>query len=91
MNTNNIELNPSRPNIALSELIPDWQKIKYLQTEISDFNHDSASVALLEKSEDGSTKQWLGFENFFILFRYNRLFYALAVASLADALNECGP
>ena len=91
LNANNIELNPSRTNIALTELIPDWQKIKYLQTAISDFNNDTSSVALLEQSEDGSTKQWLGFENFFILFRYNpRLFYALAVASLADALKECG-
>ena len=91
LNTNNIELNPSRTNITLSELIPNWQKIKYFQTIISDFNHDSASVALLEQSEDGNIQQWLGFENFFTLFRYNpRLFYALAVASLADALNECG-
>ena len=28
LNTNNIELNPSRTNITLSELIPNWQKIK---------------------------------------------------------------
>ncbi len=91
LNRNNLELNPSRTNISLAKLIPNWQKIKYFQTAISDFNYDSASVALLEQSEDGRIKQWLGFRNFFTLFRYNpRLFYALAVASLADALNECG-
>ena len=87
---NKIEFNPSRTNTTLVELIPEWQKIRFVQKGHLDRNHDSKSVALLEQSEQGHKKQWLAFENFFTLFRYNpRLFYAMAVASLADALNEC--
>ncbi len=85
-----IESNPSRTNTTLVELVPDWRETKFVQTGNTDGNLDSTLVALLEQSEEGDVKQWLGFENFFTLFHYNpRLFYALAVASLADALKEC--
>ena len=85
-----IQPNPSRTNTTLVELIPNWRKINFAKTGNRDRNYDSTLVALLEQSEDGTAKQWIGFENFFTLFHYNpRLFYALAVASLADALNEC--
>ncbi len=84
-----IEPNPSKTNTTLVELMPNWRENKFLQTGIPNLNRDTL-VALLEQTEKGSLKQWLGFENFFTLFHYNpRLFYALAVASLADALNQC--
>lgn len=83
----NIKYNPSATNTTLNELIPDWQKIeRLLKMEKGKFT----PVSLLKLDEGGKKKQWLGFENFFTLFHYNpRLFYALAVASLARELNQC--
>ncbi len=85
-----IKINPSRVNGTLSELSPKWQNSDALSNEKGSAILGTTSVSLLEQSEDKKLKQWFGFQNFFTLFRYNpRLFYALAVASLANELNQC--
>lgn len=43
-------------------------------------------------SPDRPTEYWLGFQNFYVLTRYNRSsFYAMAVFQLAQALREARP
>ena len=51
---------------------------------------DDERVALIDLiSPDAPTEYWLGFDNFYVLTRYNRSsFYAMAVFQLADLLRE---
>jgi membrane-bound lytic murein transglycosylase B len=57
-----------------------------------DLPHDEA-VGLLElPSASGTREYWLGLHNFFAVMTYNpRVFYAMSVTQLADALQKSGP
>ena len=48
-----------------------------------------ATVALVDLVSPGrETEYWLGFENFYVITRYNRSsFYAMAVFQLAEAVK----
>ena len=85
-----LQLNPSKVNSTLNKLVPKWRNMDALVDEKERLNFGSTLVSLLEQKEGEKIKQWLGFKNFYTLFRYNpRLFYALAVASLANELTQC--
>ncbi len=50
---------------------------------------DSQAAMLLELQGQGGPEYWLGFENFYVITRYNRSqLYALAVYQLAQAIRE---
>ncbi len=49
-----------------------------------------ASAALIDLvTPDQPTEYWIGFDNFYVITRYNRSsFYAMSVFQLAEALRE---
>jgi len=53
----------------------------------ADADRPAALIDLV--TPDAATEYWLGFENFYVITRYNRSsFYAMAVFQLAEALRE---
>lgn len=70
-----------RPTLKVSELT---------RRGITSAADPQATVALIDLvSPGGATEYWLGFENFYVITRYNRSsFYAMAVFQLAEAVRE---
>jgi membrane-bound lytic murein transglycosylase B len=70
-----------RPSLPVSEL---------QEQGIVTSAEPQAKVALIDLVSPGkATEYWLGFENFYVITRYNRSsFYAMAVFQLAEALRQ---
>lgn len=70
-----------RPSLKLADLAD-----KGVRADID----PQASVALVDLVSPGrETEYWLGFENFYVITRYNRSsFYAMSVFQLAEAIRE---
>jgi membrane-bound lytic murein transglycosylase B len=70
-----------RPALTVGEL---------LQTGVKANAHPREKVALIDLvTPDEATEYWLGYENFYVITRYNRSsFYAMAVYQLAEALRQ---
>ena len=50
--------------------------------------NDERLAALLELKDDDNIQYWLGFQNFYVITRYNRsTFYAMSVLQLAEAVR----
>jgi membrane-bound lytic murein transglycosylase B len=48
---------------------------------------DTGDAALIELDGDGGTEHWLGFDNFYVITRYNHSqLYAMAVYQLSEAI-----
>lgn len=73
-----------RPSLKASDLA---------QRGISGNVDDSATVALIDLISPGrATEYWLGFENFYVITRYNRSsFYAMSVFQLAEEIRKLTP
>lgn len=73
-----------RPSLKASELA---------QRGISGNADESATVALIDLVSPGrATEYWLGFENFYVITRYNRSsFYAMSVFQLAEEIRKRTP
>lgn len=73
-----------RPSLKASELA---------QRGVSGDIDDSATVALVDLVSPGrATEYWLGFENFYVITRYNRSsFYAMSVFQLAEEIRKRTP
>jgi membrane-bound lytic murein transglycosylase B len=49
---------------------------------------DERLAALIELKDDDNIQHWLGFQNFYVITRYNRsTFYAMSVLQLAEAIR----
>lgn len=49
---------------------------------------DERLAALIELEDENNKQYWLGFQNFYVITRYNRsTFYAMSVLQLADAIR----
>lgn len=73
-----------RPSLAVSELA---------QRGISGNIDGATKVALVDLVSPGrATEYWLGFENFYVITRYNRSsFYAMSVFQLAEEIRKRTP
>ena len=55
----------------------------------SEGNPDSPGALIDLVSPEQATEYWVGFQNFYVITRYNRSsFYAMAVFQLAEAIRE---
>ncbi len=76
--------------------IKPWLPLREMRTKgvqpqvVSDISLDEAPVALIDLvTPDQPTEYWLGFDNFYVITRYNRSsFYAMSVFLLAESLRE---
>ena len=76
--------------------IKPWLPLREMRTKgvqpqaVSDVSLDEAPVALIDLvTPDQPTEYWLGFDNFYVITRYNRSsFYAMSVFLLAESLRE---
>lgn len=85
-------LTPNEPDRALLEAgIRPSLKVASLATQgITADAAPEATVTLVELASPGrATEYWLGFENFYVITRYNRSsFYAMSVFQLGEAIRE---
>lgn len=71
-----------RPTVAVA----DWRKRGVVTGAKSD---DAAAAVLLEYDQPENKEYWLGFNNFYVITRYNRShMYALAVWQLSEAIRD---
>lgn len=83
------------PDRALLEagIRPSLRVAELARRGIASDADPQAKVALIDLvSPGGPTEYWLGFENFYVITRYNRSsFYAMAVFQLAEAIRARQP
>ena len=62
---------------------------KHVQSAVAEGDADRPAALIDLVTPNQPTEYWAGFDNFFVITRYNRSsFYAMSVFQLAEALRE---
>jgi len=85
-------LTAGEPEPALREagIRPSWKVAELRERGVIGAADPQATVALIDLvSPERATEYWLGFDNFYVITRYNRSsFYAMSVFQLAEEIRQ---
>ena len=78
---------PDKQSLKPQKLISQYSALGY--SAAGQIASNTKATLLQMEMEDGSIEYWLGFNNFYVITRYNHsALYALAVFQLAEAIKE---